>query len=640
MTKEEFANLITDAIELEDERRHSITSQEQRLTLACFSSQEEIEKRDATTKYIEMQYRENQSMDIRRRLAGLVNIPAYARIEAMSAEELETYRQEEIEHTEEQIREQQTKEEQTRANIEKHTEQITQLTGDYNLSFEVRRQEIAHLESIIRGNENSLRNDSFGIAIRNLEQKIDTIKAKTTEDIRRDELSKIEGYQKLEETMQYMEKMETEQQYALALAVGADATKTREVALLMAEHVQYEVKKRLPTAYTRLLFDTLPLKLVERLKRIYGAYDIQKSEVYKPDKIEEEIASYEEHLAEDKRVIEEEFTLEKLNELIKAERRHPYADGNVNFDFLALHINKISDPTIIEKLRSDIAAREKSNKKFLQTKKVKEKTAEIDGKIKEAQATVYTKIRTWYREQYYSLSANTYKNERDKSAISFSSEDSVKGAIFALTRGINIVERGFGELRKSLADARQQIDFRREEYEVRQMECRDKIREIAGPGFEKFELLGFVDGDYKCNISKISNYYANAVVQDKLNHVRVEAQNQADMYEKPQEKLIETLQEDSYDTHESVQVIPEEQSTLIEELKADKEKLLETQQSRAYYSTESESVELIMPSDVNIFSDEYLSSDLPTHDLPTQDVPTINIDNQEYGDGDQGYGRK
>ena len=522
MTKDEFAFIINSELDHLKNEEHNISSKIEVLL-----------KEDRKKELEETNYQLSLIQYKLEAIRKLVNLPIYFRILAMSDEEIEDYKKKQIEILEQEIIDINNKvseEKRQISEIEKEKEKIISKILDLEgKELQEARERYLELEDQLTmiGPNNLIYGGSITyereLAIESILKAQEEIKKKTSQEIKRELLSKIdnieelkqeienidqysyEAYQKrIEEVLSqtdendfddYFNRLEWSRRSSyetlkMMAEIGKDYKKVREVTKLLNDYSILELEQS--SLVSELKFDNdLPKLLQEFLfKNFRLDFTGGKVKVRNPGLVETSVEDFKRNYFDKaKNEFETNFTEDMLGDLVE---RHFEPGLDVNMDFLEKHKGHFSYQDF-DWLKRCVKDRHKKREilrhfKFLYIYK---QLDDLDEEIYECQKPVYDDIIKWYKDQL-----NSKKNVRNyqdvlgvTSSVSFegSNREQLKEELVKCYNEVLRTENSINILCKKLQNAKDDLNDRIYALEVQKVQIAKDIRGLAFENDKKGE---------------------------------------------------------------------------------------------------------------------------------------------------------
>ena len=280
MTKEEFLSIIYDEIEKLEEDRKNISSKT--TSIEMVSENEEVEAANYQLKLID--YKLNAIRD-------LISLPIYARIQSMSVGEIEEYKKKRIDNLIGELQKIEAKEVEYKENMDQQENEVTTEISNI-LSEKNQDADVKGFDELIKklGIYSSSRKAFLSEISKKkdaIHKEIDAIRKKTSQEIKEEFLSKINGKEALEEKIKGLSGNVTEKMMAV---IGNDYDKVKNAVELLSELYSYDVDMLSLTVHLDF-GDKLPKKLEEIISEKCG-YDFVNGEIHNPKLVESSILEF------------------------------------------------------------------------------------------------------------------------------------------------------------------------------------------------------------------------------------------------------------------------------------------------------------------------------------------------------------
>lgn len=521
MTKEEFLTMFErEMAELQDQ----VTALDDRIS----EHESKRQKTEEDVRIIAEATRERGLLRDRwNSLNNMVGLPAYARIKAMTPEELGAYNQEKIAEFQPRIDEIAAREREARelktvleARLrESITKSVTAETPE--AKREALRDRNYFQSELNRYDEKT--GYVFQAIARDRESlqfEIDAIATRTPEEIRRS----------------LAEKTGNPAYYEMILTNGVDVSKGEEMlaqfandpekadkmARMVANYgAQRDLMMQSPVRTT--LFVSNPYQLPKDLRDLVALHTDRQKDGYThtvedTTSLEMVVRDYERRFKEAKNaLLYEELTPEKISFLVGHEYIG-YDNGNKRVPTLkeiSQHESKIQTPLEYERLKHLTERRDKLAKKIIKTSGVKSELAICNMQIERSSDEICCEIINWYKNKYTSLLGI-------KNGLDFSSAESLQESLGAVGRDIAHSEEAISELKENVAKARSQLQAEKLQRQEVLEQLRENIVSYAG---EEYKDVRFYTGKEKENV----DFYAPSTYADAMRLIETSAQT---VYEK------------------------------------------------------------------------------------------------------------
>lgn len=521
MTKEEFLTMFErEMAELQDQ----VTALDDRIS-------EHESKRQKTEEDVRIIAEATRERGLLRRkwnsLNRMVGLPAYARIKAMTPEELEAYNQEKIAEFQPRIDEIAAREREARelktvleARLrESITKSVTAETPE--AKREALRDRNYFQSELNRYDEKT--GYVFQAIARDRESlqfEIDAIATRTPEEIRRSLAEKTGNPAYYE--MILTNGIDVSKGAEMLAQFANDPEKADKMARMVANYgAQRDLMMQSPVRTT--LFVSNPYQLPEDLRNLVALHtDKQKNAfihtVEDRSILEMVVRDYERRFKEAKNtLLYEELTPEKISFLVGHEYIG-YDNGNKRvptLEEIRQHESKIQTPFAYEHLKDLTERRDKLAKKIIKTSRVKSELAIYNMQIERFSDEICCEIINWYKNKYTSLLGI-------KNGLDFSSAESLQESLGAVGRDIAHSEEAISELKENVAKARSQLQAEK----LHRQEVLEQLREnIVSYAGEEYKDVRFYTGKEKENV----DFYAPSTYADARRLIETSAQT---VYEK------------------------------------------------------------------------------------------------------------
>ena len=506
MTKEEFLKMVERVLDELTEEQKKIKS-----TIEYYENVnpngEEIKKAN-----YQLQIVTQKITHIR----TILELPMYARIQNMSEEEVEAYKNDKISEMRLKGVNITAELQQLQAEIERLKSKHEDIVTTFSTLDDSKREEAISQGKSIQQTINSKQIDFQQLQkdLEELKKEIENMQKKSSDDIKKQLTSEIGNAFYLEGAFRTIPELGDSEQ--LGATVGKDPVKAQQLAKLMVEYTALVDSQRRPT--TRL---DLPYDLPDLLrKKINSCYEYSNGEITDTSRLyltyEDFVALYNKELSK----FHSQFNIEKLRGL--AGHQYDYSNTSPDLEFLKQHSDKLQKGEL-EDLQSYILQRDKLSKKIIKTKEVKNQIETLNNTIKNKVMCIYRTIIGWYQSYDTSL-INVEKMWHF---------DTIEGIMEHLKRCEEFIKRtqdAMEKVKTELDNGKLSLSSQVEEQKKRREAIKDKMRELAGPGFEKSGVpYGSVKADD--NLHMIANYVAMEHKNQVISNVLKEAQNQANMWQ-------------------------------------------------------------------------------------------------------------
>lgn len=521
MTKEEFLTMFErEMAELQDQ----VTALDDRIS----EHESKRQKTEEDVRIIAEATRERGLLRDRwNSLNNMVGLPAYARIKAMTPEELGAYNQEKIAEFQPRIDEIAAREREARelktvleARLrESITKSVTAETPE--AKREALRDRNYFQSELNRYDEKT--GYVFQAIARDRESlqfEIDAIATRTPEEIRRSLAEKTGNPASYE--MILTNGIDVSKGAEMLAQFANDSEKADKMARMVANYgAQRDLMMQSPVRTT--LFVSNPYQLPEDLRSLVALHtDKQKNAfihtVEDRSILEMVVRDYERRFKEAKNtLLYEELTPEKISFLVGHEYIG-YDNGNKRvptLEEIRQHESKIQTPFAYEHLKDLTERRDKLAKKIIKTSRVKSELAIYNMQIERFSDEICCEIINWYKNKYTSLLGI-------KNGLDFSSAESLQESLGAVGRDIAHSEEAISELKENVAKARSQLQAEK----LQRQEVLDQLREnIVSYAGEEYKDVSFYTGKEKENV----DFYAPSTYADAMRLIETSAQT---VYEK------------------------------------------------------------------------------------------------------------
>lgn len=517
MTKDEFLSMI--------ERVLTSLNEEKSLVEKQIIYYEAVAERGVSYESKELMAAKHQLSLINNKIRSvrdLVELPLYARIQAMSSVEIEDYKKIKNEEFEVLLSANKQRESQAKVRLEELKSKHIQLMQEFSTLFGEERE-----AAIIRGRNiqeeiNKYESTSiygvFPMIHREYEELLEAQKAfqlKSEQEIK-DELSANLKNKKLGETIKTIGEFAKSDSKQFEASVSENSVDAHKMANLMSTNTRLnddlkEVKAKMFLPYG------LPYSLESAITKDDYYYDKSTNDLKQPQKIEEIINMYDEKLKASKEEFDRTFTVEKIGKL--AGKNHGEAEPQVDLDFLETHRDKLPDNKL-DALSDLVAERNKLNKKLIKTKQVKTDIFYTNQDINTLQSKIYKELIVWHNRKLYELFGPEVK-------IDYMTLPYLINNLEGISKDISSKQNAISQVRTNLERAKEEINRQKQNLEDRKQRNLDEAREMAGPQFSESQMpYGMKDANF--NYEGIVRAGTIVYTNDVINDVQKEAQNQAD----------------------------------------------------------------------------------------------------------------
>lgn len=531
MTKDEFLSMLDSELENLEKEYHAV--RERNLHL--------LRNNIKDSEYQETLYQEKIYQIKCRNLYGLVGLPAYARIQAMSDVEIEEYKKSKIEELELKVEEIESREKQEKAKFyqlkAEQTQILSQLGANPFNGRDTRIYRSQELSAEISRYDINNPYGKFAKIKRELEEvrkQQEKIKAATSQEIKQQLSAKIERNYDLEQRVENSKKPINNYREVLA-SVSSDSKKAQQVSNLL-EHYRQLSNEQNQVIKEIYLDRGLPYELESKLYAEYGSsYEIRKEIERKSelktneatnvsDRLIKTVNEFEGSFEQAKKSFTEQFTEQKLFKL--ADKEYGVDSSKVDIDFLQQHNDKLGSGKLSH-LESIVKQRDKLSKKIFKTRNTKHKIESLNYQIKQEQSDIYREIIGWYKSQ-----CNAILGIRD--GIKFYSLEALKNSLEDCKKDITRSERAIIEVKERIQKSKSKV----EDYETRKNETIQQIKILGGEKYKEIDI-NLSENPYDLDsmyiedmgLNTIANSSAYIHEREFVNKVQQEAQNQADIRE-------------------------------------------------------------------------------------------------------------
>ncbi len=521
MTKEEFLTMFErEMAELQDQ----VTALDDRIS----EHESKRQKTEEDVRIIAEATRERGLLRDRwNSLNSMVGLPAYARIKAMTPEELEAYNQEKIAEFQPRIDEIAAREREARelktvleARLrESITKSVTAETPEAKREA-LRDRDYFQSELNRYDEKTGYIFQEIARDRESLQFEIDAIAARTPEEIRQSLAEKTGNPAYYESILTNGVNVSKGEEMLAQFA--NDPEKADKMARMVANYgAQRDLMMQSPVRTT--LFVSNPYQLPEDLRNLVALHTDKQKDVYihtVEDRsiLETVVRDYERRFKEAKNtLLYEELTPEKISFLVGHEYIG-YDNGNKRvptLEEIRQHESKIQTPFAYEHLKDLTERRDKLAKKIIKTSRVKSELAIYNMQIERFSDEICCEIINWYKNKYTSLLGI-------KNGLDFSSAESLQESLGAVGRDIAHSEEAISELKENVTKARSQLQAEK----LHRQEVLDQLREnIVSYAGEEYKDVRFYTGKEKENV----DFYAPSTYADAMRLIETSAQT---VYEK------------------------------------------------------------------------------------------------------------
>ncbi len=479
------------------------------------------------------------------RLQKLVNLPIYARIQAMSELEIEEYKKEKIEELATQAKVVKAKEAQEKLDKENliiERENLIKSLDSLTLSEREKAIERGkEINKILIQYDAQYSSNPF-VKIENelrvIEEQQEEIKRKSSKQIKEELCSKIENIDHIKLILDTFEKnngpYESDSFTRLKASVADDPEKALKMANLLDYYIRICQEKKSSSEHILYARTTLPRELFDKLNeiRLLSSNErfLWRMEEFKLivtssniDKIEETIKVAEERFKSEKERLSKEYTYEKL----KYFELDQDVNNKVDSEFIKIHSDKIEKEQT-KMLQALSEQKESLSNKFFKTWKTKESIFNLDYQISEIKKKIYNQVEGWYQTQNSSVVGPNSKFQYYGTWDSKESRMTIKADIERFYQDMSKAESGIASLKEQIGRLNDQIVIENKIIQDRKDKTRDEIRELAGPEFAKTEIseLGFSSPNYN-QIETIAGASSDVIQMDLVSNVLEEAKKQS-----------------------------------------------------------------------------------------------------------------
>lgn len=517
MTKEEFLSMLNSELEnLEKDYKTAI----QRADYFRM-----VDSRG--TEFQEADYQLNIVQAKINALRNLVNLPAYARIQAMSDVEIEEYKKGKTEELELKVKEFQAREEQEKAKLSQLKAEQDQLVAQFgSLSGSERDSAIYRGQQLTEEIRRYDVNNKWGV-FADIKSKIDEVRKQqeeiqtmTSQAIKQQLSSEMKESFELAQAIERTRKP-IDASTELSASVASDPKKARQMANLLAFYSSLsdasQIKGRLYLPYD------LPKVLEIRFEHNYH-YNSRTHEVDNPDDLMELVQEFEKEFEQAKTSFSEQFTEQKLSKLVGHE--FGIISSEVDMEFLQQHTDKIYDGELAL-LQSLVEQRNELSKKIFKTRDTKREIESLNDQIIRKQDDIYEEIVGWYKIQskdFFGIFLGI------KASVAFNNLEALQDSLKRCKEDIVYSEQAITKVKERIQEEKAKMEQQRQSNEARKAEIAQQIRALGGEEHKETDIPYASDrADY--NLEDIVRGQGIVYHRDVINRVQQEAQNQADIRE-------------------------------------------------------------------------------------------------------------
>lgn len=269
---------------------------------------------------------------------------------------------------------------------------------------------------------------------------------------------------------------------------------------------------------SKLNISGIPNKLKNGIHSSYdGESYIERCErTHDYEKIQGMINEYENEFNDVKKIIDSQFTVEKLTRLSNQISRLGIIDNldtkfEPDFSFLQMNLDKISQNEMT-RLISLVEQRNNLSNKFFKTEETKEEIHKLENQIRREYSKLCTEIQSWYENQTI-LMRNL--------GIEFNYKN-ITNLDFELSK-ISEIDVAIDRLKDSFEIVKAEYQRKKSEKEETVKKCEN---DVASKVDEKIVI--FSNEEPKINLDRmVDNYISNEYARNLANSVQQEAQRQA-----------------------------------------------------------------------------------------------------------------
>lgn len=438
-------------------------------------------------------YRLSLIMDKIELIKKLINLPTYARIQAMSDIEIEEYKKNKIKELDIKVKELKEREKQ-----EKDKEELLQLKMEI-LEIAAKQEEIIY---------------------------------KRDKEIKKELLSeKVARWQFLYQVIDNASKYSWDSSKRLLASVSSDYEKAPQMARLLASYKM--LSDELESVKVKIDLDySLPEKLKESFYRVLGianrdSYNLEECNLKDVNEFIDIINRFEEKFKCAKNDFNNQFTEQKVSKLVDNYYTIKISTGNidsteVDMQFLNQHSDKIYGNKL-EELQELINQKNELVNKSYKTEDVSRKIKSLEEQIKEKQTKIYREIMKWYDSQcedILGLSGNIsdFRLYGEKSFLERSLQEIAK------------TQQVITKTKETLEVAKTNLERNREKIEQRKTPVVQQIITLTGQDFTEDDIPLLTD-DYEVNLKKIKTIAYMVEMHRIIDMVQKEGKKQANIKE-------------------------------------------------------------------------------------------------------------
>ncbi len=440
-------------------------------------------------------------------LKSLTGFPAYARIKAMSDEELAQYKttqkdmlNSEVQETLEQIG--QVRERIAALNKEQY-EQSLSFSG---LSEEQRTEAITRGRQIISEleSEDKKLQKLLG-SIYDQKDQLKKVNQKQPGEIRNDMLSKAERKKTIEDSVNRVLNNPVSDTEKMLASVADDPIKCQQMIYLLTLYGRLlSAEKNIKTHLE------LPEALPDELHALivnHSSYDDKGKYAYDVGAIEKIFQDFSGRFAKDKGEFNYQFTEGKLIGLAGKEKDRFYDSMDVGY--LVHHRDKL-ELGKVDQIYDLIDRHNRLDYRVIKTKAIKDRIQNLNTLIQLEINEVYHRIIAWYY-------ANVPKSLGLHSKLDFFSEQTLCDFIENSQVDIDLSEQAMHDLNNRLMNAQNDLNAQKEGFTNQKTEVAGRIRSIAGAEFAKTDMPSVKDEvSYNENLllEAIGRVYAEEIIRN------------------------------------------------------------------------------------------------------------------------------
>ncbi len=501
MTVDTFVTIISTEVEKLQQQEKELTNKVQFL-----------EKTGATPKEIEAaKYELSVVVKKLYRIRNLVGIEAVARIRSMSDVELEAYKKDQVEYHELLIVRIKSEIASQEAEKKELNEELEELAKKGDLSEEavkkgkLLREKLTDLEISIVDTKARLELE---------ERVLQEMKEWTLERVRADLMPQNAPNQNIDDLIQIG-------QADLGVAeIGEDYEKAEKLAGLRRSYLYQQSELRQAGIQRTYIINKLPKTIQSLLADTLGdKSDISTFciKVSDPKRLIELLNKARAFFNEQKRIFEEEYTLENLEPLVGKNNINNIT-ADVDFEYLEKYEELIGKDSL-EQLRSFVKERDLLSRKLFKTSRVKSDIAVLDSDIRMCQFKMYEKIIKYYESKFnFNYFKGDFIYER---SLDFSSKKNLVSSLESIAAIVEQVEQEYDNIQEEALKHQQALDEKKKEISEKMENIVQQIKELTGRE-EKYVYSG------QNQLDNIANETSLGYQTQVLQTVKEEAQKQSD----------------------------------------------------------------------------------------------------------------